>query len=464
MFRWFMAKTVRRIQFSPCRCSKADRSQTRQVTLLAAALGTVLTASPSLAEVLPIDAALAQWNMAAARSLVVMMPRGPERCAVEGEIASRENRLEEAERLLSRCLVSLEKSRSARAREALDALVDVYRRRGEYGQEYALLVRWLKTYAKTGDREEFTDLRNELGTAAALRGASRREPTGDTTASLHAYVNPLGTRSVNLTAGGVTLPWMIDTGANYSVVSESAARRMGLKIREASYRVEGSTGHTVETRLSLIDSLPVGGMILHDVVAIVVPDEGLHIRSSRADYQIEATLGYPALAQLGRFRIDPDGSFVIDRAAPLLQSGAALYMSQLTPLAEVDITGRKVVLSIDTGATRTELYAGYADRFRERASIWTSKKDGTSGLGGNAEADVAVEPRLTMVAGGRSVTEKDVSIALDGDRSAAVLGNLGQTFLTLCGSYTFDFRSMRLLLGGPDHAANFSSNRLARGS
>ncbi|MBO9725085.1 MAG: aspartyl protease family protein [Novosphingobium sp.] len=397
--------------------------------------------------------------MAAARLLVATMPRGAERCAVEGEIASRENRLDEAERLLSRCLLSLERTRSTRGRAALDALVDVYRRRGEYGYETALLVRWLDTHAKTGDLEEFADLRNELGTAAALRGASRREPTGDKATVLHAYVNPLGTRSVDLTVRGVTLPWMIDTGANYSVVSESAARRMGLKIRDASYQVAGSTGHTVATRLSLIDSLPVGGMILHDVVAIVVPDEGLHIRSSRADYQIEAALGYPALAQLGRFRIDSDGTFAIDRAAPLLRSGAALYMSQLTPLAEVEISGTKGVLSVDTGATRTELYASYADRFRERASIWTRKKDGTSGLGGNAEGDVAVEPRLTMVAGGHSVTEKNVSIALVGDRSAAVLGNLGQTFLTLYGSYTFDFRSMRLQLGGPNHADRIPSDR-----
>lgn len=425
----------------------AGRSQSRRVVAVAAALGAILTAAPSLASALPVDAALARWDMAEARLLAARMPRGADRCAIEGMIASRENRLGAAEKLLSRCLVSLERTCSPRARAALDALVDVYRRRGEYGHEYALIARWLDAHAATRDPSELVDLQNELGTAAALRELARRAPTGSGTAVLRSYINPLGTRSVDLTVGGITLPWMIDTGANYSVVSEKAARRMGLKVRHTSYNVAGSTGHSVAARLAVIDSLPVGGVILHDVVAIVVPDEALHIRSSRANYQIEAALGYPALAQLGRFRIDPDGAFTINIDAPLLRSGATLYMKELTPVAEVKIAGRKSLFSVDTGAMRTDLYASYANRFGDRAPKWTRKKDGSSGLGGNAEAEVAVEPQLTMVADGRSVTQEDVSIALDGDRSAAILGNLGQPFLTANGSYTFDFRSMRLLLG-----------------
>jgi predicted aspartyl protease len=398
---------------------------------------------------LPVEAALTRWDMASAHALAARMPSGVDRCTAEGMIADRENRLGDAERLLKRCLATLEKIRSPRADIAVETLVGVYRRLGDYRREHALIERWLHAHPGAGNAEQQADLRNEFGTAAMLRGLSRRPPTGRVTASLRTYINALGTRNVDLTVGGAKMPWMIDTGANYSVVSEGAARRMGLAVRDASYQVSGSTGHTVSTRLAVINDLPVGDIVLHNVVTLVVPDAALLIPTKGATYQIDAALGYPALAQLGRFRIDPDGTFTIDRTGPLLRSGAPLYMNQNTPLVEVEIAGANRLFVIDSGATRTTLFASYAAQFEDRADHWARKQDTSLGLGGRIDEEAAVEPKLEMVAGGRSITDHDVSVALKGDSGAPFLGNLGQPFLTAYGSYTFDFRSMRLLLGPP---------------
>jgi hypothetical protein len=68
-------------------------------------------------------------------------------------------------------------------------------------------------------------------------------------------------------------------------------------------------------------------------------------------------------------------------------------------------------------------------------------------LGGGTEGDVAIEPRLTITAGAATVVERDVAVTLEGNKTAPVLGNLGQPALTARGSYTFDFRTMRLSLG-----------------
>lgn len=416
------------------------------IALAVTALATPTASSPR-ATVLPVDAALARWDMTEARALAEAMPAGADRCAVEGVIASRNNHLDEAARLLPSCLAILERTQSPRAYAAFETLLDTYLRRGEYGKEYGLIARWLGTHGDRTDTDTLADLRNELGTAAVLRDLSRPKTTGGRAARLRSHLNALGTRNVDLTVRGVTLPWMIDTGANYSVVSESAAQRMHLAVRDTRYHVVGLTGHSVSTRIAVIDRLPVGGVILRSVVAIVIPDAALRIRSPRADYQIGAILGYPALAQLGRFRIDPDGTFAIDRNAPLLRSGATLYMNRLTPVAEVEIAGRKSLLSIDTGANRTTLYASYAARFVDRARLWSRKRETSLGLGGGIEGDVAVEPQLTIEAGAATVIEHDVAVALDGDKAAPILGNLGQPALTAKGSYTFDFRSMRLLFG-----------------
>ena len=257
----------------------------------------------------------------------------------------------------------------------------------------------------------------------------------------------LRTRTIDLTVRDVTLPWLIDTGANLSVVSESAARRLRLEVRDVGYHVAGSTGHAVTARLAVIDKLPVGGVILRNVVAIVVPNAALRIRPPHADYRIDAVLGSPALTRFGRFRIEREGDMTIDRAAPPLRSGARLFIDALTPLAEVEIAGRGSLMSIDTGANRTALYASYAASFTGRARLWSRQRDTTVGLGGGSDAETAVEPELTIGVGAARVAEHGVSVALEGDRASPILGNLGQSGLSERCSYTFNFGSMRLLLG-----------------
>lgn len=417
------------------------------VLAVAAAAATPPNAASPAENLLPVDAALARWDMAEARVLAQAMPKGAERCAVEGIIATRDNRLDEVSKSLPRCLAILEQTHSPRAHAAFEALLDAYFRQGAYRKEHVLIVRWLAAHGDPADPDELADLREALRTTAVLRDVCRPNAAGSSSATLRSYRNVLGTRNVDLTVRGVTLSWNIDTGANLSVVTESSARRTRLAVRDSRAQTVGLTGHSVPTRIAVIHRLPVGGVILRHVVAIVVPDSALFIRSPLGDYQIEAILGCPALAQLGRFRIDADGTFSIDRAGPLLRSGATLYMKQLTPVAEVEIAGRKGLVSIDTGANRSSLHASYATRFADRARIWSRKRDTTLGLGGGTEGDVAIEPRLMITAGAATVAEQDVAVTLKGDTTAPVLGNLGQPALTARGSYTFDFRAMRLLLG-----------------
>lgn len=107
-------------------------------------------------------------------------------------------------------------------------MISTYSRRGEYGKEHALLVRWLGTQGSRTDSGKLADLRDKLGMTSVLRHVPRPRVTGSRSARLHSYLNVLGTRTVDLTVHGVTLPWLIDTGANLSVVSFHAFVAGGL--------------------------------------------------------------------------------------------------------------------------------------------------------------------------------------------------------------------------------------------
>ena len=135
---------------------------------MAAAAAAPPNAAAPAENLLPVDAALARWDMAEARILARALPKGAERCAVEGIIATRDNRLDEVSESLPRCLAILEQTHSPRAHAAFEALLDTYFRQGAYRKEYALIVRWLAAHGEPVDPDELADLREALGTAAAL--------------------------------------------------------------------------------------------------------------------------------------------------------------------------------------------------------------------------------------------------------------------------------------------------------
>ena len=91
---------------------------------------------------------------------------------------------------------------------------------------------------------------------------------------------------------GQRIAFMIDTGASVVALNESSAARFGLRPSRSDYRATVSTANgTVKAapaRLSMVD---VGGLIVHDVDAMVLPDEALS----------ENLLGLSFLSKLKRF-------------------------------------------------------------------------------------------------------------------------------------------------------------------
>jgi aspartyl protease family protein len=93
---------------------------------------------------------------------------------------------------------------------------------------------------------------------------------------------------------GQRLSFMIDTGASVIALNESAAARIGLYPRPGDYQATVSTANgkirAAPVRLASVD---VGGLVVHDVAAMVLPDEALS----------ENLLGMSYLSRLKRFEL-----------------------------------------------------------------------------------------------------------------------------------------------------------------
>jgi aspartyl protease family protein len=102
---------------------------------------------------------------------------------------------------------------------------------------------------------------------------------------------------------GQRIAFMVDTGASVIALNESSAARFGLRPSRNDYRATVTTANgTVKgapTRLTLVD---VGGLIVHDVDAMVLPDEALS----------ENLLGLSFLSKLKRFEY-ANGKMVLEQ-------------------------------------------------------------------------------------------------------------------------------------------------------
>ena len=117
---------------------------------------------------------------------------------------------------------------------------------------------------------------------------------------------PRDARGHFLTEGridGQRIAFMVDTGASVIALNESSAARFGLRPTPGDYRATVSTANgTVKaapTRLAMVE---IGGLIVRDVDAMVLPDEALS----------ENLLGLSFLSKLKRFEY-ANGKMVLEQ-------------------------------------------------------------------------------------------------------------------------------------------------------
>jgi aspartyl protease family protein len=102
---------------------------------------------------------------------------------------------------------------------------------------------------------------------------------------------------------GQRIGFMIDTGASVIALNETSAARFGLRPSRGDYKASVATANgnvkAAPTRLAMVD---IGGIVVRDVDAIVLPDEALS----------ENLLGLSFLSKLKRFEY-ANGKLVLEQ-------------------------------------------------------------------------------------------------------------------------------------------------------
>lgn len=107
---------------------------------------------------------------------------------------------------------------------------------------------------------------------------------------------------------GTRLDFLIDTGATYTALSESAARAAGLKPDPLRPPAQLDTANgTVEARYATIDQLSFGTIAARRLDAVILPDAGLQTN----------VIGMNLLSGLESWRVE-DGNLILEPKGPTL--------------------------------------------------------------------------------------------------------------------------------------------------
>jgi predicted aspartyl protease len=328
-------------------------------------------------------------------------------------------------------------------------LASVYIRAGRYGASYSALRAATRLSPHSMN---FSD-RQTMAFAHALAAVKPMRQARAASGSLRIRWDKAGLPRVPIDIDGQRQYAVLDTGAGFSTISASAAKRAGIRMLSQSVSVGSSTERAVATRLGVAPRLRIGKTLLTNVVFIVMPDSALSF--ANAAYKIDAIVGLPVFIALRRIEIASSGAnstFVYDAAGGKPADTAALpesnlLLSGLEPLLLVCVPGASgpLRMALDSGANKT-IFAHNAIADAPALLAHAERHALTLGGAGGQDRDrrALLLPAVTLIIDGRRFDLRNVPMM--SRQSASSDGKIGEDILRQGAWVRLDFRTMRLTI------------------
>lgn len=354
---------------------------------------------------------------------------------------NRKNRTGESIRLLAPIEGKLAAAPASwREKETLNTLGDDYNKVFEYAKAERVFSAMLERYGESLSARERRNIGERQEEMHLLRGAPVQTAEQNAPAILPATADALGLIEVPVEAGGKKESWVIDTGANTCVVTESTAQRIGLQLLEGTATTDDIGGLPVAYRVGVLRELKIGNSVLHNVELPVTADKSLFI----GGYQIQGIIGFPAQAALGRITFYADGRVEI-RSEESNAAASELFMEWQTPVVAAKAGEASGLFTLDTGNTGSMLNENYYQAVKATLPREKSGTEPIIGAGGTRPIPSVTLTNLLVVIGEERIRLKSVPVLTAGTDSGLddFFGNLGQGVFGALRSYTIDFEKMK---------------------
>jgi len=286
----------------------------------------------------------------------------------------------------------------------------------------------LQDYSSLVDSSELADIKNSLviWKAAENLGLQTIQFTGDS--KINTSKDLAGLTNIPVKCNGHTEDFVFDTGANFSVVSASYAKKLKMIMIGGGFEVGSVTGKQITSRLAYAELLEIGGMKISNVLFLVMPDESLSFAGGL--YVINGIIGLPVIKEMKELHIRKNEIFV--PAVTKTSSLGNLLIDGFIPVIEVINNNDSLAFTFDTGAKTTLLYSSY---YKLNKSVIDSKYEPEeiefAGAGGTIKLKGFVLNDLIFRIGTSRLRIDEIKLVAERikDHDKSFYGNLGQDYM-----------------------------------
>ena len=241
-----------------------------------------------------------------------------------------------------------------------------------------------------------------------------------------------GLFNIPVTFGRDTSEFVFDTGANFSTITQTLAKKYGVKIVGDKSKLGAATGIKMDAVTGVAD-IKLGSIEIKNVVFYILPDSALSFANGA--YTIKGIIGFPVMRALQEFTIKDDGYLTIPNKPdnPTKTEVRNFALDGFSPVIKVIYKNDVLPFHFDTGAKATNLYSLFFNNYKnEILGHSTKKKHKFGGAGGTVETETYLLDSINLSVGNSNaridslrVTDKD----LMGDDVKYVYGNFGQDYI-----------------------------------
>lgn len=291
-------------------------------------------------------------------------------------------------------------------------------------------------YLKGEEKDEILD---DIPVYDALKDELPQTLSGKTGEKIQIKKDIAGLWNIPVSINGENMDFVFDTGANISVIVESYAKKLGVKIIDSKIRVWTSTDIKVESKAGICKELKIGNMTYHNVAVLVMPDESLSFGGGI--YKIYGIIGHPVIKAFEEFTIDKTNLLTISDS-PEEDKYSNLFFEGYNPVVQLISNSDSLSFTFDSGANKTSLYKPYFDLYKnEIEKNYTLTDIIIGGAGGEKKYKGYNLNTVTLKTGELSAEIDNVSLIIE-KNNKHFYGNLGQDYLKKFNQITFNFNKM----------------------
>lgn len=249
-----------------------------------------------------------------------------------------------------------------------------------------------------------------------------------------------------LKVDGHDAEFLFDTGSGISVVGQSEATELGLAGKDVEGTMGDASGRGVSgLHIALAKDLTIGGLHLRNVPFVVMSDTGEPWNT--LPLKRRGIIGIPVLLAMRTIEWKPTGSFAFGfRTHALDLATCNVLFHNSNPVIDVQVGGKHLDFTLDTGAVSTDLNPAFAKAFPALIKTGIPEKQSIEGLGGSSEGQSILLPSVTLQIGDKSTVLKPAHVFTEHGNGAWAAGNMGMDILSQSSAFTLDFGAMTLHL------------------